>query len=324
MILDIPSILTQCGIAYIHKGSNYVFSCINPRHEDRNPSMSMNDEGLYQCWSCGEKGNIHTFVSTMTGKSLKEFLHIEDDLSFSFHANLHRQQKREFDKPKPRKLDFVGKTFDPWSNEHVVAYMNKIGMTKKFTSFFDVRYTLHSQIRFYDNVDYTHFVNRLCIPVRSSGKVINIIGRDFTEKQTPKELYPRGSTTDTFFNFDNIDRSKPIIVVEGMKGLIQIWQYFNQNVVSSFGSTLGRHQKEVIANIESLLLFVDNDEAGFAMVDAVEEIREKEYWITWMRTKGYDPADGTLNELKYALSHPIQSVDYYMRKSGLVSKPLAW
>ena len=43
------------------KGADFLVSCLNPDHADRNPSMRIdNITGIYQCFSCEYKGNVFT------------------------------------------------------------------------------------------------------------------------------------------------------------------------------------------------------------------------------------------------------------------------
>jgi len=325
---DIPSILRRLNIQYKEQGSNYVFRCINPAHEDKNPSMGMNDEGLYYCSSCIEGGNLHQFIKQLTGQTVYQFLDIEDPTSYEFKANLisKKREKRQFTNVESeRRFYQKGERFPVSQSDEVLDYLASLNMNLEFIKFFDVTYSPHIQLGFFDENNLTDFYKRVCIPVYQNRKLVNMIGRDYTGKSSLKELYPKRAITDTFFNIDNIDFSQPVIIVEGMKGLIRIWQHFNKNVMSSFGSTLGRKQRAIISSIRHLLLFIDNDPAGLIMADKVYEIRSNDFSVTSMREKGYDPADGSLDELKMVLTHPITSIDYYMRRNNMInSKEIIW
>ena len=324
---NIELILKRLNIKYKVQGSNYIFRCINPTHEDKNPSMGMSDEGLYYCSSCTEGGNLHQFIKQLTGQSVYAFLNIDDPASYEFKMQLEaKRKKRQFSNIKvEHKFCQKGNTFPVHQNERVIEYLASIHMSTRFIRFFNVEYANCIMYSFLNENNFTPFYNRICIPVYHNKKLVNIIGRDYTGTSSLKELYPKGAITDTFFNIDNIDFSKPVIIVEGMKGLIRIWQHFNKNVMSSFGSTLGKRQKNIISSIRHLLLFVDNDTAGWNMADKIYELREYDFAITAMREKDYDPADGSIEELRYALRHPLASVDYFLRRHHLIkSKEIVW
>ena len=77
VIVDVPRTLLGLGIDGIEYGDEFLAPC--PKHfertgkEDRNPSFSINmNSGLFNCFSCGYKGNIHRLVADMKGISVEE------------------------------------------------------------------------------------------------------------------------------------------------------------------------------------------------------------------------------------------------------------
>lgn len=59
-------ILSSYGLQYKERGDDYILLC--PFHQDKNPSFSIDKKtGIYHCWSCGEKGNLVTFVQKFEG-----------------------------------------------------------------------------------------------------------------------------------------------------------------------------------------------------------------------------------------------------------------
>jgi len=60
----VTEILDKHGIPFTVKGQDYVVSCLNPEHEDNNPSMHIDQqEGAFHCFSCGFKGNVFKFFN---------------------------------------------------------------------------------------------------------------------------------------------------------------------------------------------------------------------------------------------------------------------
>lgn len=52
--------LKEGNIKFTMRGKEIQCRCLNPNHKDTNPSFSINTtSGLYNCFSCGFKGNIH-------------------------------------------------------------------------------------------------------------------------------------------------------------------------------------------------------------------------------------------------------------------------
>jgi len=71
--VDIVSLFASFGVVLKKKGSSYLGLC--PFHEDHNPSLSVDrDKGLYNCFGCGESGDIFTLVEKMRGFEFKEAL----------------------------------------------------------------------------------------------------------------------------------------------------------------------------------------------------------------------------------------------------------
>ena len=60
---------------YIKRSSASSFVCLCPFHDDRNPSMSVNDiKGLYHCFSCKASGDTIGFVQNIEKISYMEAL----------------------------------------------------------------------------------------------------------------------------------------------------------------------------------------------------------------------------------------------------------
>ena len=51
-------LLTEKGIDFKVQGNDAVIKCLNPEHDDTNPSMRVDKiTGVFHCFSCGFKGN---------------------------------------------------------------------------------------------------------------------------------------------------------------------------------------------------------------------------------------------------------------------------
>jgi DNA primase len=82
--IDIIELFKHFGVMPIKKGRGFVALC--PWHNDKNPSLSIDKEkGLYNCFGCGESGDVFTLVEKIKGfefkealKFLKKFINIEE------------------------------------------------------------------------------------------------------------------------------------------------------------------------------------------------------------------------------------------------------
>lgn len=75
--------LIDSGVVFTTKGSTEFFRCINPEHDDRNPSSSILDGGsVFHCFSCGISNNIYGAVHYLENKPLYGAGFIKDNLSY--------------------------------------------------------------------------------------------------------------------------------------------------------------------------------------------------------------------------------------------------
>jgi DNA primase len=71
--VDIVELFSEFGVKLKQKGKRYLGLC--PWHEDKDPSLSVDREkGLYNCFGCGESGDVFTLVEKMKGFGFKESL----------------------------------------------------------------------------------------------------------------------------------------------------------------------------------------------------------------------------------------------------------
>lgn len=55
----VGKLLSDKGIAFKVSGRDYVIKCLNPDHEDSNPSLRVDrTNGMFNCFACGYKGNL--------------------------------------------------------------------------------------------------------------------------------------------------------------------------------------------------------------------------------------------------------------------------
>jgi DNA primase len=58
----VEELIKAKGLDYKLTNKDYVIKCLNPEHDDNNPSMHVDKvTGVYHCWSCGFSGNIYKY-----------------------------------------------------------------------------------------------------------------------------------------------------------------------------------------------------------------------------------------------------------------------
>jgi len=228
----IDDILEQRGIKYSSKGKDYLVNCLNPEHDDTNPSMHIDKlTGVFQCFSCGYKGSILTL--------------------FNEKIN-HLQLRRELIKQKiiEKRAESIGLSF-PYNYTPYVGNWRNIrpDTYRKFEAF------QHT------NPD---FVNRINFPVRDmSGKIVAFNGRHLTDGIPKYKISPAGAKMPLFPAVT--PRSGKIILVEGIFDVINLHDKGLTNAVCCFGTTNINEDKLSMLSIQGasgIDVFFDGDDAG--------------------------------------------------------------
>lgn len=71
-MIDVPKLLERLNIKAERRGREWIARCPNPKHEDKNPSWRIRDDGgpkhaCHKCWPCGLGGGPIALVSTVLG-----------------------------------------------------------------------------------------------------------------------------------------------------------------------------------------------------------------------------------------------------------------
>lgn len=323
---EILSIVRKFGIQYEDKDRYIKFRCINENHDDNNPSMTMlKNNGFCKCWSCGATYNFYAFVTKVSNGDYRKYIKNEDTLSRVFNQTLSENEmvideETFFKEPKREMKITQGKLFSPLRSTVVMDYLRKINVDKNMIEEFDIRYSQTAYITFSDTGKGSFIKNRICIPILEKEKIINMECRDYTEQQKHKVIYPKGSKADMLWNWNSIDLNKDVYVVEGIKGAFRIYKHISKNVVATLGSAIGNNQKKLLNKIKKLMLFPDNDEAGKTMIDQINKFYDHDYKIIFMQKKDYDPADGSIRDLEYAIANPILNIDWFLMKYDFYNK----
>lgn len=327
---EILQIVNQLGIVYTDKDKYIQFKCINPSHHDKNPSMTMlKANGFVKCWSCGLTLSFKGFVDYVTDGKSEDILHFSSKKVFQDTLNNSNRLSYESYKRTPeRNLRLRrGELFKPNRCIKVLEYLYSLSVDTSMIEELDIRYTEKAEITFADMGKGTLIYNRICVPIIENGKIVNIECRDYTGKQKLKVIYPKGSKADTLWNYDSIDKNKPVYLVEGIKSAFRIYKHITKNVVASLGSAIGNNQSKQINTIKNIHLFPDNDEAGKSMIKQLNDFYDYDYYIHFMPEEGQDPADGDLRQLQWAIDNGIESVEYMLQQYDFYrkkNKKISW
>jgi len=243
--MNVEDLLKSKNIPYIPKGKDFVVSCLNPEHPDRNPSMRIDQvTGIFNCFSCQYKGNLFTYFGEKANKMeiRRQLLKKKIDEVRSESIGLQMPEKA---------MPYVGN----WRNIRPETY-------KDFESF------IHPS---------KDFVGRICFPVRDrTGRIVAFQARS-TGDQQPKYLNsPPGAKMPLFPVVEPIQGR--ILLVEGIFDVLNLHDKGLTNAVCCFGVknvTEEKLQVLSVAGIEGVDVFLDNDEAGQTGSAKVRELCEK-------------------------------------------------
>jgi DNA primase len=241
--MDVKELLDNKNIEYISKGRDYGVRCLNPEHEDTNPSMNIDKiSGVFHCYSCGFAGDIFAYY----------------DINKEKFINIKIQQVREkihkllSNKPQSIPLDAV--------------YIDEEyrGVSKSTLRNFSA-FTSESMMP-----------GRIIFPISNINRdIVAFQGRYMYSELDPKyKVYPEHTTLPLFPSVVNpIDGS--IILVEGLFDMVNMHDKGFHNTVCTFGTAFGAVKKKIkkqnnldkllqfkYQGIETIWVMYDGDESG--------------------------------------------------------------
>lgn len=265
-VLDL---IKKQGLTYKLSGKDYLIACLNPEHDDSNPSFRVDKiTGISHCFSCGYKVNIFKHYGVVANFTSIKIAKLKDKL-----RNLH--------------IDFNGVDFP----EEMVPMLKPFrGITAKTLKEFGAFYT-HGSEKLQD---------RIFFPIKDvRGKNIVYVGRHMMSQGNPRYLnYPTGVTMPIFpESFKG--PAKSAVLVEGIFDMLNLYDKGLHNVCCTFGTnTLFKEAAlKLLAlrtqGISKIYLMYDGDEAGQQAMDKlIPVLEEAQYTVEKITLEdGTDPGE---------------------------------
>ena len=265
-VLDL---IKKQGLTYKLSGKDYLIACLNPDHDDNNPSFRVDKiTGISHCFSCGYKVNIFKHYGVVANFTSIKIAKLKDKL-----RNLH--------------IDFNGVDFP----EDMVPMLKPFrGITAKTLKEFGAFYT-HGSEKLQD---------RIFFPIKDvRGKNIVYVGRHMMSQGNPRYLnYPTGVTMPIFpESFKG--PAKSAVLVEGIFDMLNLYDKGLHNVCCTFGTnTLFKEAAlKLLAlrtqGISKIYLMYDGDEAGQQAMDKlIPVLEEAQYTVEKITLEdGTDPGE---------------------------------
>ena len=243
--MNVEELLKSRDVYYMPKGGDFLVSCLNPEHADRNPSMRIDQiTGIFQCFSCAFKGNLFTFFGEKANQ-----------------LQLRRELLKK--KLKDKRSESVGLSFPKNSTPYTGTWRDiKAETYKRFEAF-----QHHG----------TDFIGRINFPIRDiSGRIVAFNGRH-TTNGTPKYMIsPAGAKMPLFPIVKPIQGC--VILVEGIYDMINLHDKGLTNAICTFGTKNINEDKLrmlSIQGVDTIDIFFDGDEPGQKAAERVKIMCEE-------------------------------------------------
>ena len=281
-----------------------------PFHDDHSPSFSVHpDKQIYKCFSCGESGNVITFVEKFLGITFQEAIKmLADRAGIKIDINVPKKTNK-FDKYYEI-TDTVNKYYknNLFSNngQKALKYLSDRAVDKQLINEFNIglstnnklheilakKYNLEDLLKIdiareVDNKIYDTFQNRIIFPIiDEDNNVIGFSGRKYLEGDLENKglsKYVNSRETEIFikskifYNINNalpnIKKSKEIIITEGFMDTIRMVSIGYNNTVALMGTAFTKeHLEKIIKYKCKVVLNLDQDNAGILGTISIGDI----------------------------------------------------
>lgn len=240
------------------------FSCLNPAHEDKHPSMSFDSRrNRCHCFSCGVDYDIFDVVAIDTGLSGKElFNHVYSlyNISVDYENSKNQTSSKFIPQPESKiKID-INKKSQNENRENLTEFFEKCHAAVEKTDYWKKRGLSKATVDAY-NLGYWEEKRRFVIPTGDFS-----YNARATWEADKKERYLKPKGQFELFNLKAIPLAEqPVFVVEGEFDALSIIEA--GGIAVALGSSSNLRFIEFLKSNRPkypLILALDNDEAGRA------------------------------------------------------------
>jgi DNA primase len=277
-------LINKNGLAFSVSGRDYLIKCLNPDHEDSNPSFRVDRvTGVAHCFSCGFKTNLFKYYGVFTNPVPMKIAALKEKLN---------------------ELKTSGTGLE-LPNGHTPYLKQFRGISPQ---------TLKRFGAFYTNV-VEKLVDRIVFPVRDiTGKTVVFVARHTLSNGNPRYVnYPSGVKMPVF------PASLPsgyqsMVIVEGVFDMLNLYDKGLENVICAFGTnTLQNDTKQKLLSFKAqgithIYLLFDGDDAGDKAAKALKPLIETENFIVEIIKLPDDRDPGELDVLE------VRSIAEYITK----------
>lgn len=251
MVDVVADLLYAKGISFKVSGQDYLVKCLNPDHEDSNPSMRIDrQEGKFHCLACGFKGNIFRHFGVLTN-----------------HTSIRVAKLKE--KLRQLKVSVDGVPMPNGSTPYLHDFR---GISKRTLQKFEAFYT--NQVK--------ELEDRIVFPIKDiSGKTLVYVGRHTLSQGNPRYLnYPTGVKIPVFPVLLE-EKTTYVVLVEGIFDFLNVYDKGLKSVACTFGTnTLHNETKQKlqpfkIQGVTHVFIMYDGDNAGREAANKLKPLIEE-------------------------------------------------
>jgi len=253
---NVASFLRLMGIEDAREsGNSYMIRCLNPDHEDHNPSFALGKQGVFICYSCGVSGGLSALFD-LVGLT-------EEQIDTCFEEG--EEPEVRFRHPKYGELR-LPEGFHPCYQ--YVAESHDADRMIRFPEYLKKRGVTTEQIWRYGIgvCDTGYCAERIVVPLLTAGKLEGWAARTMNGG-TPKYLYPKGMKKSHVLFGDDCwaSNGRNIVVCEGIMDALRIEQA-GYHAAAVLGSKVSLYQAMLLRRCTKLTICPDNDVAGEQLV----------------------------------------------------------
>jgi DNA primase len=271
--MEIAELLDANGIDFKKKSNHYLISCLNPQHEDNNPSMNISNNGLFFCFSCGYKGNIFKHFNV-------------DKVFYSAQVTVIKDKIQEARSSRMLTIPLTATKFDrEFRGLSAETY-------KCFNAFTDT------------SID--ELKDFLIIPIKNiNDEYYSFIGRRLFSNIAPKYIfYPHKTKVLPYpSRVKHVDGE--IVLVEGIFDMMHMHENGFTNAVCIFGTHVSDSVIPLwkLQGVTSVALLLDGDDAGRKGAIRISNLLDKHNIVSRIiyLPEGKDPNDLNDRELHHAI-----------------------
>lgn len=271
-----------------------------PFHNEKTPSFSVSKERqLFNCFGCGEKGDVVGFISKYKHLNFVESLkYLADKYNIELDYNQSYSRSNNFDRyfriNELAKNFFALQLLNLETGKEGLEYLKSRNLDEHTLSYFDIGYAPKTGNLLFENLSkdfhdfelvnlglaskgsngyFDVFRNRIMFPIHNeSGKVVGFSGRVFNNEENTGK-YVNSAQTDIFIKSDilyNLDKAIPfintnkrVVLMEGFFDVIAAHLAGVKESVCSMGTALTLNQAKLIKKYtDKVVICYDGDEAG--------------------------------------------------------------